>query len=98
MLKVVEKIQVKSISVQWFQTFFDYVLIELSYFIIFYRKLVLGGQRNSFAIFLRFIINILYNKYQIVSFCKKILLFDAIFWDLFVIAFFMLYFILFNFF
>ena len=43
MLKVVEKIQVKTISVQWFQTFFDYVLIELSYFIIFYRKLVLRG-------------------------------------------------------
>ena len=35
MLKVVEKIQVKTISVQWFQTFFDYVWIELSY----YRKL-----------------------------------------------------------
>ena len=77
MLKVVEKIQVKTISVQWFQTFFDYVLIELSYFIIFYRKLVLGGQINSFAIDV--IINILCDKCQIVSVCLKILLFHAIF-------------------
>ena len=85
MLKVVEKIQVKTISVQWFQTFFVYVLIELSYFIIFYRKLVLGGQINSFAIDV--IINILCDKCQIVSVCIKILLFHAIFWDSFVIAF-----------